>query len=257
MTVRAIIADDEELARDGLRMLLGEFPDVRIVAECVNGREALAVLRKQPADVLFLDIAMPRVSGMDVANQIVDTKLPALVFVTAHTEYAVQAFQLNAIDYLTKPVEHDRLAISLRRIRERLASHAAPVTQQDLEAALRALGIESSKPASYPNRVVVHEGSKEVMVRIQEIEWIEAASYYACLHVGKKSYFLRKSMKDIASIFNPNQFVRVHRSAIVNVNWVAEVFRQGNSDGAVVLRNGIRIKMSKAGWRALLSSIQV
>jgi two-component system, LytTR family, response regulator len=257
MTVRAIIADDEELARDGLRILLADFPDVEVVAECVNGRDALAVLRNRPADVLFLDIAMPGLDGVRVASEIVDTRLPALVFVTAHTEYAVQAFQLEAIDYLTKPVEHDRLAISLRRIRERIASHAAPVTQEDLQEALRAMGVQAPRHEPYPSRVVVHEGPKEVMVLVHDIEWVEAASYYSCLHVGKKNYFLRKSIKDIASALNPSQFVRVHRSAIVNVNCVAEVYRQGNSDGAVVLRNGTRIKMSKTGWRALLASSQI
>ena len=247
MRLRAIIADDEDLARDGLRLLLSEDGEVEIIAECSNGREAVAALQEHRADVLFLDIQMPGIDGFEVIEQVNEAHLPVLVFVTAHSEYAVKAFEVEALDYVTKPLEPERVLATLRRVRERLAAHAAPITQDQLKAVLSAVHEQ------YPKRLLVPNGSKDILLNVAEIEWIEADSYYSCLHVGTKRHMLRETIKHLAATLDPSIFIRVHRSAIVNINHVREILREGPNEGWVVLLNGERLKMSKPGWQSLLA----
>jgi two-component system LytT family response regulator len=253
MRLKAIIADDEVLAREGLRLLLSADDDVEIVAECSNGREVVEALREHQADVLFLDIQMPGTDGFEVIEQFGVAHLPVVVFITAHNEYAVKAFEVEALDYVTKPLEPERLQTTLRRVRERLAAHAAPITQEQLKSALAVLGNGSGRHEKHPKRILVPNGSKDIFVTVDEIEWIEADSYYSCLHVGTKRYMLRETIKQLAATLDPNTFIRVHRSAIVNVNYVREILREGQNDGWVVLANGQRLKMSKPGWQSLLA----
>lgn len=252
MKLRAIIADDEALAREGLRLLLAEDPDIEILGECSNGRETIAAVKEHQADVLFLDIQMPGKDGFEVIQQIGIARMPVVVFVTAHNEYAVKAFEVEALDYLTKPVEAERLQNTLRRVKERVASHAAPITQEQLKSALAVLSSSSSTRETHSQRILVPNGAKDVFVAVDEIEWIEADSYYSCLHVGPKRYLIRETIKQLASTLDPKKFVRVHRSAIVNINCVREILREGQHEGWLVLSNGHRVKMSKAGWQSLL-----
>jgi len=254
VSLRAIIADDEALAREGLRLLLGETPDVEVIAECANGREAIEVLREHNSDVLFLDIEMPGIGGFGVIQQGNVPDLPLIVFVTAHNEYAIKAFEVEALDYLTKPVESERLQQTLRRVRERLASQAAPITQEQLKSVLGRLGEGSFADAKYPQRILVPNGAKDVFVDVDQIEWIEAESYYSCLHVGNKKYLIRETIKQFAMTLNPHKFVRVHRSAIVNIAYVREILREGQQEGWLQLASGQRVKMSKPGWQDLLSA---
>jgi two-component system LytT family response regulator len=174
--------------------------------------------------------------------------MPITVFVTAHNEYAVQAFEVHALDYLTKPVEPARLQATLARVRERIASQSALLTQEQLKSVLASL--ENGRP-DFPRRVLVHNGARDSFVNVDDIEWIEAADYYACLHVGSKSFMLRESIKQLAKTLDPGKFVRIHRSVIVNVDQVSEIFREGQSEGSVVLKTGQRLRMSKAGWQSL------
>jgi two-component system LytT family response regulator len=251
--LKAIIADDEELARDGLRLLLSADNDVEVVAECSNGRATIAALVEQKADVLFLDIQMPGTDGFGVVEEIGIAHLPVVVFVTAHNEYAVRAFEVEALDYVTKPFEPERIQNTLRRVRERLVAQPAPITQEQLKSALAVLGDVSSGYEKHPKRILVPNGSKDIFVTVDEIEWIEADSYYSCLHVGSKRHMLRETIKQLASTLDPNTFIRVHRSAIVNINYVSEILREGPNEGWVVLSNGERLKMSKPGWQSLLA----
>lgn len=253
MRLKAIIADDEELAREGLRLLLSAENDVEVVAECANGRETIAALEKKHADVLFLDIQMPVIDGFEVIDQVGMDALPAIVFITAHNEYAVKAFEVEALDYVTKPLEPERIKTTLRRVRERLASHSAPITHDQLKSALAALGNGPAESEKHPKRILVPNGSKDIFVTVNDIEWIEADSYYSCLHVGGKRYLLRETIKQLAATLDPNTFIRVHRSAIVNINHVREILREGQNEGWVVLSNGQRLKMSKPGWQSLLA----
>jgi len=255
MKLRAIIADDEPLARERLRFLLSRDEEVEIAGECRNGREVIAALRDTAPDVLFLDIQMPARGGFDVIEQIGAAKMPTTVFVTAHNHYALKAFEVHALDYLTKPIEPERLTQTLARVKERVASKSALVAQEQLKSIL-----DNVRPASppaarkYPKRLLVHNGTKDVLISLEEVEWIEAADYYSCLHVGTKNYLLRESIKQLTSTLDPAKFVRVHRSAIVNISKVREIIREGRSEGAVVLLGGQRLKMSKVGWQALLAA---
>jgi two-component system, LytTR family, response regulator len=252
--MRALIADDEPLARERLRFLLGADREIEIAGECRNGREVVAALKKERLDVLFLDIEMPGSSGFDVVEQIGASRLPVTVFVTAHNHYALKAFEAHALDYLTKPVEPARLKATLVRVKERVASQAALATHEQLKTVLAALGAGTAQIREYPKRLVVPHAAKDSLVNVDDIEWIEAADYYSCIHAGPKNLMLREPIKQLAETLDPRKFVRVHRSAIVNIDHVSEILREGRNEGWVQLLNGRRLRMSKAGWHALLSA---
>jgi len=251
--LKALIADDEPLARERLRFLLSRDEGIEIGGECRNGREVVAALKETLYDVLFLDIQMPGQDGFEIVEQIGSAKMPLTVFVTAHNHYAVKAFEVHALDYLTKPVEPERLQAALSRVKDRLASQAALVTQEQLKSVLAVLSREAAKRVEHPERLLVHNGIKDTFVRVEEIEWIEAADYYCCLHVGPRNFMLRETIKQLADTLDPSKFVRVHRSAIVNIEHVREVLREGRNEGWIVLSSGHRLKMSKAGWQNLLA----
>ena len=287
MKIRALITDDEPLARERLRFQLGSDPDVEIVGECRNGDEVVSFLRVRPdsmhVDVLFLDIQMPGRGGFEAIEQIRRVlqseqnnakQIPTVVFVTAHDQYAIRAFEVHALDYLTKPVEPERLIATLACVKERIASNHALQNQERLLKVLADLHPAASSSAStgsvqtrpqsgalpesstpeYPKRLLIPNGQKDAVVNIHEIEWIEAADYYACLHVGAKSFMLRESVKQLAIILRPGQFVRIHRSTIVNMDYVREIAREGRSEGAVILTSGLRLRMSKTGWQNLVAA---
>jgi two-component system LytT family response regulator len=254
MTLRALIADDEPLARERLRFLLSGDEELAVASECRNGREVVTALGESRYDVLFLDIEMPGGNGFDIIEQVGIAHMPITVFVTAHDHYAVRAFEVNALDYLTKPVEPERLKAALVRVRERIASHAALMTQEQLKAVLASLKDGEAQKREYPKRLVVPNGSKNSFINIDDIEWIEAADYYSCLHVGTKNLMLRETIKQLAETLDPRKFVKVHRSVIVNIGCVREILREGRNEGWVLLANGNRLKMSKAGWQNLLAA---
>jgi two-component system LytT family response regulator len=254
MKLKTLIADDEPLARERLRFLLTRDDEIDIVGECRNGREVIAALKERRIDVLFLDIQMPGSDGFEVIEQVGPAHMPVAVFVTAHNQYAVQAFEVHALDYLTKPVEPERLQATLMRVKERIASNAALLTQEQLKSVLTSLENGRTRQREYPKRLLVNVGTKESFVNVNDIEWIEAADYYSCLHVGNKNLMLRETIKQLANTLDPEKFVRVHRSIIVNVDQVREIFREGRSEGSVVLTNGQRLKMSKAGWQTLIAA---
>ena len=256
MKIKALIADDEPLARERLSFLLSGQEEVEVAGECRNGKEVIAALKKSRFDVLFLDIQMPGRSGFEVIEQIGPAQMPVTVFVTAHNEYAVQAFEVHALDYLTKPVEPERLQATLVRVRERIASQAALMTHEQMKSVLSSLENGGVPRQDFPRRLLVHNGAKDSFVNVNEIDWIEAADYYACLHVGTKSFMLRETIKELSNTLDPAKFVRIHRSVIVNVEQVSEIFREGQSEGSVVLKNGQRLRMSKAGWQSLLAVSQ-
>jgi two-component system LytT family response regulator len=254
MTLKALIADDEPLARERLRMLLIGDDDIEIAGECRNGREVVAALREQPIDVLFLDIQMPATDGFEVIEQIGPARMPVTVFVSAHNHYALKAFEVQALDYLTKPVEPERLRETVARVKERIASKLALETHEQMKAVLDVLKSGAPQQRTYAKRLLVHNGTKDVLIAVADIEWIEAADYYSCLHVGGKRHMLREPIKQLAITLDPAKFVRVHRSAIVNLDHVREILREGQSEGSILLHNGQRLKMSKVGWQSLLAA---
>lgn len=273
--LRAVVADDEPLARERLRFLLSADDEIEIIAEARNGAEVISLLRSHPIDVLFLDIQMPGRGGFEVIEQIGPERVPVTVFVTAHDQYALRAFEVHALDYLTKPVEPERLQVALIRIKDRIFSQTALENQQRLLEILSTIAGSSGHTAAaqttdvallpaaapsqqlsgareYPKRLIIPNGQKDTVVNVQEIEWIEAADYYSCLHVGTRSLMLRETVKELAATLDPAQFVRIHRSIIVNMDFVREISREGRGEGAVILTHGRRLRMSKVGWQNLV-----
>ena len=173
---------------------------------------------------------------------------------TAHNHYAVKAFDVRAPDYLTKPVDRERLKATLQRVKEKITSQNALAAQEEFKLLLSALRDEVREKKEYLKRIVVPNGTKDSIVNVDDIEWIEAADYYSCLHVDSKSLMPRETIKQLAETLDPTKSVRVHRSAIVNLEQVREILRGGRGEGWVVLANGRRLKMSKVGWEALLAA---
>lgn len=252
MNIRALIVDDEALARSRMRRMLSADPEIEVCGDCRNSREASAFLKSGSVDVVFLDIQMPGESGFDLIKKIGVHKMPVTVFVTAHDQYAIKAFEVHALDYLTKPIEEDRLTSTIERVKERVASKGRGIDEETLRAVLVNLAPGLKTPVQYAKRLLVPDGAKTRFLDVEKIDWIEAADYYVCIHVGPKEFLLRESMKELAATLDPLRFVRIHRSVIVNLEHVQEVFREGRGEGTAILANGQRLRMSPAGWQAVL-----
>jgi two-component system LytT family response regulator len=237
--IRAIIADDEPLARRGIRQLLGPHPDVAVVAETRNGRETVRALRELKPDLLFLDVQMPVLDGFGVLREIGAQYMPAVIFVTAYDEFAVRAFDAQALDYLVKPLEVARFTEALERARERLRSAKAVELSRKLSALLATREKEQAK-----QRIVVPTSTGELVIDSDEIDWIEADDYYAAVHARDGRHLIRESLSSLEQRLDGARFVRAHRSAIVNVDRVCEVRREAE-EILLILRNGVRISVSR------------
>jgi two-component system LytT family response regulator len=243
--IRCVIADDESLARQKLRILLEPEHDVEIVAECSNGKETIEAIRTHRPDLLLLDIQMPDLDGFQVLNAIPPKQMPVVIFATAYDQYAIRAFEAHALDYLLKPFDQERFRNGLNRARMALAR------ENDLEFRQRVLSlIAGAKPASpEARRLVIRAGGRVVFLDYDEIEWIEAAANYVRLHAGKEVHMLRGSIGHLAEKLDPSEFVRVHRSTIVNVRCIKELQPCNSGEFIVVLRSGKQLSCSR-GYRA-------
>ena len=222
--IRVMVVDDEPLARSSLRVLLGRDPEIELVSECGSGKEALREIRARRPELVFLDVQMPECDGFDVLEQLGKDLPPALVFVTAYDQYALRAFEAGALDYLLKPFDNARFARALERAKERIALKDAP---RKIE------------------RLAIKNAGEMLFLKISEIDWIEAADYYVCLHAGARTHLLRRSMNEVEEELGTGAFCRIHRSAIVNLERVRrlEVSEEGGTD--VVLGNGTRLRLSR------------
>jgi two-component system LytT family response regulator len=237
--IRVAIVDDEPLARAALRVVLETDPEVVVVGDCI-GVDAPALIEREQVDLVFLDVQMPEVDGFQVLEALAPGALPATVFVTAHDAYAVRAFEVHAIDYLLKPFDDARLLTALARAKERLAGRGTAASEQ-----LQALLDAHSRRDQRVERFLVRARGKVVVVRTQDIDWIEAADYYSTLHVGAESHLVRKTMAELEASLDGQRFVRVHRKAIVNVDRVREVHALFRGDGTLVLADGTQIRLSR------------
>jgi two-component system LytT family response regulator len=252
MSLQTVIVDDEPLALDLLKLLLADHKDIEVVAQCQNGQEAISWLQSKPVDLLFLDVQMPELSGFDVVERVGLRHLPPTIFVTAYHEHAVRAFDVHAVDYLTKPVEPERLEMALERVRKKIAAETALMTQEQLTAVLNGLRNSTEESKFYSSRFLVKDGEKEILLSVEKIHWIEAADYYSCLHVNGRRYMLRETIGDLSNKLDPKQFVRIHRSSIVNLDQIQEIYRDGQTEGTVVLTDGQKLRMSRAGRQKLM-----
>jgi two-component system, LytTR family, response regulator len=249
-TIRTIIADDEALARQKLRILLTAEPGIHIVAECKNGRETAGALRTHKPDLLLLDVQMPDADGFEVLKTIGPQDMPAVIFTTAYDHYAIKAFEAHALDYLLKPFDQERLHHAIERARSELLKAGDPEFTKHLLALLA----ETKSASAAERRLVIRAGGRVVFLETDEIEWIEAAANYVRLHAGKQSYLLRGSIGRIAERLDPAQFVRIHRSTIVNVANIKELQPCNSGEFMVILRSGKELSCSR-GYRSGLQNL--
>ncbi|WP_347262131.1 LytTR family DNA-binding domain-containing protein [Rudaea sp.] len=249
--IRALVVDDEPIARLAVVRLLNEDAGIELVGECGDGATALRQIRKLAPDLVFLDIQMPAMSGIDVAAQIGHERLPATVFVTAYERYAVRAFEANAVDYLVKPFSRDRFLVTLERAKRRLASSDAALEQAASTQVLRALN-ELRREQDYLERIPVPVDEHLVFVDLRDVDWIEANRNLVRLHAGKQVYEIRETMAALEARLNPRHFVRVHRSAIVNVSRIAAIHPWFNGHHVLVLSSGQQLRMSRYQHEAFL-----
>jgi len=235
--IRTVVVDDEPLARSNLIVLLRSDPEVEIVGQCGSGAEALVELHRSKPDLLFLDVQMPEVDGFDVLELLGENLPPAIVFVTAYDQYALRAFDAGALDYLLKPFDNVRFDRALARAKERIAG--------------------KGESARKPERLVVKGSGQLWFIKPDEIDWIEAADYYVCLHVGGKSHLLRRSMADLEQELNHNLFCRIHRSSIVNLDRVEGLRLGEDGEYEVLLTNGARLRLSRRYRKELQSRLGI
>jgi two-component system, LytTR family, response regulator len=241
--LRVAIVDDEGPARAALRVLLGERADVEIVAECRNGQEAVDAIRSQPIDLVLLDIEMPGLDGFEVIEEVGPDQMPLTVFITAHDEHALRAFEADAIDYILKPFDRSRFFAAFDRAARRLTERRTTEWAGRLSTLL---GRRTLPPSSTPAaRFPVPVGDRVVFVPIDDIEWIEASDQYVVLHAGRKEFMLRQTIQSVMLKLPPRRFAQIHRSHVVNVARVTEVVKLGKGDAQVVMASGRELRLSR------------
>jgi two-component system, LytTR family, response regulator len=255
VTIRAVIVDDEDLARRGIRALLARAADVEVIAECSNAREAIDVIRAQTPDLLFLDVQMPGKSGFDVIDAIGVADRPHIVFVTAFDEFAIRAFEVNALDYILKPVNEQRFEMALQRARNALAAARDGSVGRRLEQLAAELGHPAHSAAVYaPDRIPVKSGGRVMVIRIADVDWVKAEHDYVSLYVGSKSWLVRDTISSIEARFANSGFVRIHRSTLVNVDRIRELRPLDKGEFQVILHDGVELKLSR-NFRASLQRL--
>jgi two-component system, LytTR family, response regulator len=242
MKLTALIVDDEPLARERLRTLLAAEPELEVIGECVNGRDAVAAVKRQRPDLLFLDIQMPELDGFQTLAQLVPP-LPAVIFVTAFDEHAVKAFEVHALDYLLKPFKPARLRAALARAREQLAAKKSG--GDDTSRRILKLLEERAAATQYLARIAVRDRDKVRFVKTADIDWIEASGNYLVLHAGKENHVLRETLTSLESQLSPKEFFRINRSALVHVDRVRHVEPAFNDEHIVVLADGTRLTLTR------------
>ncbi|HEX3718599.1 MAG TPA: response regulator [Verrucomicrobiae bacterium] len=241
MSIRALIVDDEPLARQGIRLLLQNEPDIVVVGECANGAEALETIQREAPALVFLDVQMPRMDGFALLEALPPEKLPIVIFVTAYDQHAIKAFEVSATDYLLKPLKAARFRDALQRARQQLQSRDTDTLSQQLRALL-----EAAKPKTgYPSQLSVKNGERTSFVRVGEIDYIEAAANYVILHVGQQNHIVRETLTNLESRLSPKIFLRIHRSFIVNMTRVVGMKPALRDEHVVVLKSGKELPMTR------------
>ena len=259
-TIRVLIVDDEPLARQGLRKLCERDPEIEVVGECADGRAAATAIEQVEPDLLLLDIQMPNMDAFEVLSAVGPQRMPQIIFVTAYDRFALRAFEVHALDYLLKPFSDKRFFAAIARAKQAIHQEGESDLRPRLLALLEAVGLE--QPAvreppsagaaaraaipSFASRIAVKERGRVVLVRTDEIDWIEAADYCAKLHVRERAYLIRESMKSLAARLDPAHFFAVSRSAIVNLDRVREIQPFARGSHIVILNDGTRVTLSRA-----------
>lgn len=247
--IKTLIVDDEPLARRNLRLLLEQDPQIEIIGECRNGKEAVKAIEASRPDLIFLDIQMPEMDGFDVVEQVGAELLQAIVFVTAFDQYALKAFEVHALDYLLKPYDDFRFQQALQRAKSQIETREITKVSKRLIALLEERESRretASQQKTYLTRLMIKLSNRVVLLKVDDIDWIEADGNYAKLHVGSKAHLLREKMIDLEAQLDPQKFVRIHRSIIVNLERIKELHPHFNGDYIVVLEDGRQLKLSRS-----------
>lgn len=257
-TIRTLIVDDEPLARRNLRLLLEQDPQIEILEECRNGREAVKAIQNLSPDLIFLDIQMPEMDGFDVLASVGAEQIQSIIFVTAFDQYALKAFEVHALDYLLKPFDDARFRRALQAAKSQIEQRQLNHLSKKLLALLeeRESHREPVKHKTYLTRLMIKLANRVVLLKVAEIDWIEADGNYAKLHVGRKAHLLREKMHDLEAQLDPEKFVRIHRSAIVNLDRIKEMHPHFNGDYIVVLEDGSQLKLSRTRREQLESRLK-
>jgi two-component system LytT family response regulator len=247
--IRAVIVDDEDLARRIVREFLGTVADIEVIAECANGFEAVKVAGELNPDLIFLDVQMPKLDGFEVLELIENG--PAVIFTTAYDSYAMKAFDAHAVDYLLKPFSADRFRVALDRARERIHHHGAATAPPaaELAAAARA-------PDQYAERIVVKDGAKVTIIPVDKLDYVEAQDDYIALHSQKKSYLKQQTISSLEGMLDPSQFVRIHRSCIVNIERITKIEPYTKDSRVAILHDNTRLPVSRAGYTRLSALLE-
>ena len=258
--IRTIIVDDEPLARATIRLLLKPDAEIEIIAEAGSGSEAVKLINQHSPDLLFLDIQMPGMNGFDVLEKIDTASIPAIIFVTAYDQYALRAFEVHALDYLLKPFDDARFEKALRQAKAQIEQREINKLSQKLLALLedreeRPVETRSDR-SKYLTRLMIKSASRIFFLKVNEIDWIGAEDYYVKLHVGRKSHLLRETMNDMEAKLDPEKFLRIHRSSIVNLDRIKEMHAHFNGDYAVILQDGTELKLSRSRREHLQSLLK-
>lgn len=247
LKLRAAIVDDEELARQVLREYLARHTEIEIVAECANGFEAVKAVAELKPDLVFLDIQMPKLDGFEVLELL--DPAPAIIFVTAHDNHAIRAFEVHAVDYLLKPVGADRFEAALARVKERLASNAEKEVRRAPSAA--DLAAAARPPAQYVDRIPVREGTSVTIIPAAKLDYVEAQDDYVALVSQGKKHLKQQTISSLEAALDPSRFLRIHRSYIVNLERVARVEPYGKDSYVAVLADRVQLPVSRAGYSRL------
>ena len=240
MKLRALIVDDEPLAREWVRGAVAEDRDLEVIGESGNGFEAAEAIRRLKPDLVFLDVQMPGLDGFGVLEALSPEEIPAIVFVTAFDQYAVRAFEAQAVDYLMKPFSRERLEEAVRRVRELLKGRSL----EDFRESVAKIIEKIRRDRSYPEWVLLKADGKNVFVKVKDIDWIESSRNNVRIHVGTTVYLLHETTSAIAQRLDPRKFLRIHRSSIVNIERIKELHPWFNGDYAVILRDGTQLTLS-------------
>jgi two-component system LytT family response regulator len=248
--IRTLIVDDEPLAREGIRMLIEDDAEIVVIGECANGQQAISAITEKMPDLVFLDIQMPEVSGFEVLEAIGPHSLPCVIFVTAYDKYALRAFEVHALDYLLKPFTSERFQSALERAKAQIKSRSGEQLNQRLVRLLE----DIHKDKTYLERLVVKSAGRIFFLNVEEIDWIEAAENYVRLHTGRESHLIHGTMNKLASRLDPAQFLRIHRSTIINVRRIKELQPMFHGEYVVTLRDGTQLNSGRS-YRQKLQSL--
>jgi len=252
LKIRTLIVDDMKLARERLRLALAGDPEIEIIGECPNGRQAVAAIKTSHPDLVFLDVQMPKMGGFEVVEAIGAEQMPTVVFVTAYDEFALRAFEVNALDYLLKPFDEERLMKTVGRVKRQIRERGRDSIDERL---MQLLGKVTDKP-SYLKRISVKTAQHTVLVLTEDIDWISAAGNYLEIHSGKDVYLLRERLHQLEQKLDPQQFARIHRSTIVNIDRIKALHPMFNGDHIIILQNGAKLNLSRTYHDKLLEQLE-